>query len=145
MADKYDNPWPKYRVYPPSILSPMRAVRHFCLDCCCESIQEVSLCPANTCPMWPYRFGKYPEDHVGPKTVLQTIRKKCKDCMPESFKRGQVPVRDCEKKCCPVWPYRMGTNPKRQGKGGAPPKQFQYGAQTQVNDIELVDPTGGKG
>ena len=53
MADKYGNPWPKYRVYPPKALPPLRALRAFCLDCCCESAEEVRLCPVEGCPLWP--------------------------------------------------------------------------------------------
>jgi hypothetical protein len=124
--NKFGNPWPKYRVYPPTVLSPLRAVRHLCLDCCCEVAAEVGLCPAETCPLWPYRFGTYPEGHTGTRSVLRPIRAKCKDCMPEPFKPGQVPVRDCEKKCCPIFAYRLGTNPKRKGMGGTPPESGRF-------------------
>jgi hypothetical protein len=126
MADKYGNPWPRYRVYPPEVLSPMLAVRHKCLDCCCELTEEVKLCPAEGCSLWPFRFGTYPTDHQGPKTVLRPIREKCRDCMPEPFKPGHAPVKDCERKCCPIYPYRLGTNPKLKGKGGTPPVSGQF-------------------
>jgi hypothetical protein len=124
--DKYGNPWPKYRVYPPRILSPLQAVRHKCLDCCCESSQEVELCPVEGCLLWPFRFGRYPEGHRGPKTVLRPIKRKCKDCMPEAFKPGTRAVVDCEKKCCPIFPYRLGTNPKLKGTGGTPPISSRF-------------------
>ena len=39
-------------------LSPLKAIRSKCLDCCCGSIREVALCPSTTCSLWPYRFGK---------------------------------------------------------------------------------------
>jgi hypothetical protein len=97
------------------IYSPLRAVRAFCLDCCCDSSKEVELCPAETCPLWLFRFGSYPADHQGTKSVLRPIKARCKDCLPEE------PVRDCEKKLCSLWPYRLGTNPKRKGLGGTPP------------------------
>lgn len=123
MADKYGNPWSKYRVYPPKILPPLRAVRHFCLDCCSEHSEEVLLCPVEGCPLWPFRFGAYPDDHQGPKSVLKPIKLKCKDCAPEPWDA----VKNCIKKCCPIWPYRLGTNPKRKGKGGEPPKSRRFG------------------
>jgi hypothetical protein len=132
--DKYGNVWNRYRVYPPQILSPLRAVRHKCLDCCCESADEVKLCPVETCSLMPYRFGSYPEEHSGTRSVLKPIKEKCKDCMPEPFSRGQATVKDCEKKCCPKWPYRMGRNPSRKGRGGSPPESTRFekthGAQT---------------
>jgi len=131
--DKYGNPWPKYRAYPPKINSPLKAVRHKCLDCCCESNAEVEKCPVESCPLHPFRFGTYPSSHRGTKSVLRPIREHCMDCMPESFKRGQTAVGHCEKKCCPIWPYRLGTNPKRKGQGGTPPESTRfkkiYGAQ----------------
>jgi hypothetical protein len=42
------------------IYSPLRAIRRRCLDCCCGSSQEVSLCPVHNCSLYPYRFGKRP-------------------------------------------------------------------------------------
>ncbi len=117
IMDKYGNPWPKYRVYGPKMLSPLNAVRHKCLDCNCASSDEVSLCPVKGCSLWPYRFGSYPENHQGAKTVLRPIKAKCEDCVPEKLNG----VRDCAKKCCPLWPYRLGTNPKLKGRGGTPP------------------------
>jgi hypothetical protein len=124
MADNYGNPWPKYRVYPTKILPPLRAVRAKCLDCCCEVAEEVRLCPAEGCSLWHYRFGAYPENHQGPKTVLRPIKLKCKDCAPEP----REAVKTCKKKCCPLWPYRLGTNPKLKGKkrGLPPPKSAQF-------------------
>jgi hypothetical protein len=41
-------------------LSPLRALRLKCLDCCNGSVQEVRLCTALDCPSWPFRMGKNP-------------------------------------------------------------------------------------
>ena len=38
----------------------MKAIRKKCLDCCCNQRNEVDLCPAYTCPLWPYRTGISP-------------------------------------------------------------------------------------
>jgi hypothetical protein len=132
MADKYSNPWPRYRVYPPKILPPMRALRFKCLDCCCEQSSEVEQCPATGCPLWAFRFGRYPDGHQGPKSVLKPIKLKCKDCAPEPWDA----VKNCIKKCCPIWPYRLGTNPKRKGKGGAPPKSRRFGKIIGAHELE---------
>ncbi len=45
---------------PEKILSPMKAIRAKCLDCCCGSSHEVRLCPCQDCTLYPYRFGKNP-------------------------------------------------------------------------------------
>jgi len=41
-------------------VSPLRALRLKCLDCCNDSVQEVRLCTAVGCPSWPFRMGKNP-------------------------------------------------------------------------------------
>jgi len=42
----------------PQSTSPLRAIRCYCLSCCLESLTEVKLCPAEECPLWPFRMGK---------------------------------------------------------------------------------------
>jgi hypothetical protein len=42
------------------LYTPLRSIRRKCLDCCCGSSQEVSLCPVHSCSLYPYRFGKRP-------------------------------------------------------------------------------------
>lgn len=41
-------------------MTPMKAIRAKCLDCCCGSSVEVKLCPATDCPLFVYRFGHRP-------------------------------------------------------------------------------------
>lgn len=41
-------------------ISPLRAIRLKCLDCCCGSSNEVKLCPADRCPLYPFREGHNP-------------------------------------------------------------------------------------
>jgi hypothetical protein len=41
-------------------MSPLRAIRTHCLDCCAGSSQEVAKCMAERCPSWPYRMGTNP-------------------------------------------------------------------------------------
>lgn len=42
------------------ITSPIKAIKEKCLDCCCDQREEVKLCPAKDCPLWPFRLGKNP-------------------------------------------------------------------------------------
>ena len=42
------------------MLTPIKAIRVKCLDCCCGSAKEVELCPIPNCSLYPYRFGKNP-------------------------------------------------------------------------------------
>ena len=41
-------------------MSPLKALRARCLDCCVGSAHEVSLCAAVKCPSWPFRLGTNP-------------------------------------------------------------------------------------
>ena len=42
------------------MLTPIKAIRAKCLDCCCGQRNEVVVCPCADCPLYPYRFGKNP-------------------------------------------------------------------------------------
>ena len=39
------------------MLTPIKAIRARCLDCCGGQKAEVRLCPSQKCPLWPYRMG----------------------------------------------------------------------------------------
>lgn len=41
--------------------SPLRAIKDKCLDCC-GSREEVQLCACPDCSLWPFRFGKKPQE-----------------------------------------------------------------------------------
>lgn len=41
-------------------LTPMKAIRAKCLDCCCWNVNEVRLCPVRDCALYPYRDGHNP-------------------------------------------------------------------------------------
>ncbi len=43
-------------------LTPMKAIRKKCLDCCCWQFNEVKLCEITLCPLWPYRTGHKAEN-----------------------------------------------------------------------------------
>ncbi len=42
------------------VVSPLKAIRAKCLDCCCDQRDEVKMCPATKCPLWGFRLGKNP-------------------------------------------------------------------------------------
>lgn len=58
------------------ILTPLKAMRAYCLDCCCGSSNEVRLCPSTKCSLFPYRFGKRPRKQtpVDPIWIAQNAR-----------------------------------------------------------------------
>lgn len=42
-------------------LTPIKAIRAKCLDCCCGSSNEVRACKNEECALHEYRFGKRPK------------------------------------------------------------------------------------
>ena len=41
-------------------MTPLKAIKLKCLDCCCDQANEVKLCSVESCPLFPFRFGKNP-------------------------------------------------------------------------------------
>ena len=41
-------------------MTPLKAIRLKCLDCCCYQANEVRLCTATKCPLFAYRMGHNP-------------------------------------------------------------------------------------
>lgn len=41
-------------------MTPVKAIRAKCLDCCCGSAHEVRLCVCTDCTLWPFRLGRNP-------------------------------------------------------------------------------------
>jgi hypothetical protein len=46
-------------------LTPVRAIRYFCVECMGGSFQEVSGCTDLHCALFPYRLGKRPDAGSG--------------------------------------------------------------------------------
>ena len=99
-------------------VTPLKAIRLKCLDCCLGSSYEVRLCPVKECTLCRYRFGRKPKEGPSAKmTPLRAIRGKCLDCSTHSPKE----VKQCPIKHCVLYAYRLGRNPSRAGIGGSPP------------------------
>ena len=41
-------------------ITPLRAIRFKCLDCCCGNSYEVKMCACENCSLYPFRLGKNP-------------------------------------------------------------------------------------
>ena len=42
------------------VLTPVKAIRAYCIECSGGMTKEVKLCPVENCPLYPYRMGKRP-------------------------------------------------------------------------------------
>jgi len=91
-------------------LTPLRAIRHMCLQCV-ETVYEVRNCQGDTsidgpCPLFDHRSGHRPSR--AQRTPVKAIRAKCVSCMGGNY----AEVRECPSETtCPLWKYRLGTNP----------------------------------
>ena len=45
-------------------LTPMKAIRAKCMDCCCDQLREILYCPIIHCPLWRYRKGREERDEL---------------------------------------------------------------------------------
>ena len=65
-------------------MTPLKAIRAKCLDCCGEQAKEVKLCPSSDCPLHPFRFGKNPNrSGVGNAASLRKSHHSTKDFQHE--------------------------------------------------------------
>ena len=56
----------------PKYLSPVKAIKKFCLDCVGGSVKERRLCNTTDCPLYPFRLGKNPNrSGIGGRGVSQ--------------------------------------------------------------------------
>lgn len=95
-------------------LTPIKAIRAKCLDCCCGSSNEVKLCTCTQCALYPYRLGHKPAN-MGSRP-LAAIRAKCKECSCYGAKEPQSTIANCSFLDCPLYRFRSGHNPALKGK-----------------------------
>ena len=38
----------------------LKAIRAKCMDCMCDQVNEIKLCPIDDCALYPFRMGKNP-------------------------------------------------------------------------------------
>lgn len=58
----------------------MTAIREKCMDCSCDSTEEIRLCPDTKCALYPFRMGKNPfSKSKGNTTALLACKKEYKE------------------------------------------------------------------
>ena len=86
-------------------MSPLQAVKKYCVWCCNDQPKEVNLCQDFKCSLNKKNLTK---------KVLKAIRLRCIDCQPDSKKA----VLNCTGNDCFLYIFRLGKNPNRAGIGG---------------------------
>jgi len=92
-------------------LTPLKAVRAYCVSCSGDNPREVKYCPVEKCPLHPIRSGK---NGGKVKSIVKAIRKRCLDCTGGSRKSVEL----CDTEDCSLMAFRFGNNPAREGIGG---------------------------
>lgn len=67
-----------------NLQNPVKAIRAKCLDCCGQQANEVKMCPAQDCPLYPFRLGKNPyrssATRVYTPEQIEELRQRMKHC-----------------------------------------------------------------
>lgn len=84
-------------------LTAGKSIRACCLDCCLGSAGEVRHCPAESCSLWPWRFGQRPETRGLARrsdglTATGAVQSHCRDCHETR--------RDCHTPDCDLYHIR---------------------------------------
>lgn len=45
-------------------ITPIKAIRAKCIDCCGGSVYEPKYCTISSCPLYAYRLGHRPKDEI---------------------------------------------------------------------------------
>lgn len=93
-------------------MTPKTSVIAYCRECTqgLNAPEKIEACQGDqakpaACPLYPYRLG-------GKRVTVRAIRKFCLQCQG-----GETGVRECVSESCPLYNFRMGSNPKRKGVG----------------------------
>lgn len=63
-------------------ITPLKAIREKCLDCCCGQTKEVKNCLIPDCSLFPFRFGKNPYQK---KNLTENDRKVLREQLAKNF------------------------------------------------------------
>ena len=98
-----------------STLTPLRASRLRCVDCCAGGVSAARNCECGTdgvhraCPLWPFRMGK---KAIGAGSRVKVVADYCVWCKGD-HESSRVWVKECDDRTCPLLQYRFGKDPKR--------------------------------
>ena len=97
--------------------TPRKSIRQFCLTCA-DTPGEVRTCQGDRmisgpCPLYPYRMPQ-----LKGRPSVRTIKKHCRYCQNIGFSAPAQVIEDCADKSCPLYLFRMGSNPNYPKKVG---------------------------
>ena len=92
-------------------MSPLQSIKAHCKWCVGGNLQHVRECADRNCPLHPLREGKA----VKGVSPLQTIRRKCRECVETSQDVANCPGQVFNG-FCPIHPFRFGKKPERRSE-----------------------------
>lgn len=88
-------------------MTPLKAIRLKCLDCCCGQAREVRDCSCPDCSLYPYRFGKNPA--LAGKGCIANLWPKKPTDVGDSDHEGNAEGSDTPgKRTAAIFPGKMG-------------------------------------
>lgn len=92
-------------------LTPIKAIRAKCIDCCGGSLGEVRKCVAVDCPLWPLRMG------CTPKGLRESTSEKTPEIFEQASGKGVGPDERENAPKAPFFRTKSGAvgNPERTG------------------------------
>ena len=88
-------------------MTPLRAIREKCLDCCAGLASEVKLCPCINCTLHPYRLGRNPA--LAGKGKISNLRPKKPTGVGDSGHEGNTEGHDTHgKRAAAIFTGKMG-------------------------------------
>ena len=78
--------------------TPMKAIREKCLDCCCGSANEVSMCVITDCALYPFRNVKNPyrKQRERSPEELEAMRERARTMTNNRMKKNEKGGNDGE-------------------------------------------------
>ena len=95
-------------------LSPIQAIRAFCMQCEGGSSAHVQSCRYPPCPFYAYRIGKVKK--AKPTDTLTAIKRYCFEQCQAGSSQHEVVICQGDKATlgsCPVFSFRLGKNPNK--------------------------------
>jgi hypothetical protein len=95
-----------------TVISPLRAIRSYCLDCCYGKANQIQICSHADCRIYKYRLGR--KQRGSAPSAIKSIGLHCAMCSCYSIND----VENCQNTGCQLYPYRMGKKSKKAVTGG---------------------------
>jgi len=108
--------------------TPLKSCKEYCKECMNAELfmGDIGSCSTTRCSIYPYRFGTVVRGKYPTRPVLCAIRSHCLDCVgsyqeiQDCSCNGSSESNNLKNYKCPLYEFRLGTNPYSKRKGSTP-------------------------